>query len=166
MALSGSALAQSFALGDIEGGGGLVSVNNDIGSGILLSGRVGVGELLKGFELEPEVTFWSASQQIGSLSITNRDFMLSANLRYWLGQVSAWRPYLGGGLGWNFVSTKAKEPRFGEASISKRQFSPQVFGGARYQLSDSLGTFGEVRYVVSSETNHLWVWGGLSYRLN
>lgn len=165
MAFGGPVSAQSFGVGDLEGGGGLVSVTNGVGRGAFLSGRVGIAELWKGVELQPEVTLWSTSRQIGDLAVTDRDLVVSATFKYWFSEVSTWRPYVGGGLGWNSVSTNATHPRFGEASVSEKRLGGHVFGGARYKLTESLGTFGELRYAIVSQTNHLSVWAGLSYRL-
>ncbi len=173
--LIGSTSAQGLGFYGIGGGVGLVNVSQDLGSstsGFGLNARVNMGELTTNLRLVPEVNFWSVSEDFGffgeSFTWTWRDFAINANVQYFFDLEGSFEPFVGGGLGLNFISLSFTESFGGEtfsATGSTTEIGVNLLGGALINLDGPISPYGEFRYVLVSGMNHLMIQAGIMYAL-
>ena len=79
------------------------------------------------------------------------------------------KPYVGAGLGVNFLSTtiKMSVPFFGTMDVtgSATRLGINVLGGAEYSLNSNLSVIADARYVIASDFNHFMIRAGVMYAL-
>ena len=104
--------AQQLGLHDIGGGIGYVSVSFNSTSdqtlgGFLIAAHANLGELAKDLTLVPDIQYFSTSKDIdgGTWKVSN--FGINANVHYNFEMEGMVKPYVGAGLGINFLSTTA-----------------------------------------------------------
>jgi opacity protein-like surface antigen len=160
----------------IGGGLGFVSVSptglSGSSSGFGLNARVDMGEITTNLRLVPEISYWSVSEDITFFGETWEqkwsDFAINANVQYHFDVEGSFAPYVGGGLGLNFISLTVTESFFGEtfsASASTTEFGINLIGGALLNLDGPISPFAEFRYHVVSNFNHLMILAGIIYEL-
>lgn len=160
----------------IGGGVGFTSVSFNSGatteslSGLSLSGQAYLGDVAQNLGLYPEIVYWSASKDFGGgVDWSVSDFAINANAHYNLSTQGNVKPYVGAGLGLNFLSstTKMTIPFFGtvEATGSVTRLGINVLGGAEYALNSDLSIIADARYVIASDFNHFMLRAGVMYAL-
>ncbi len=105
--LIGFANAQT-SLG-FNGIGGQLSLNNpegDLGFGLGLGANANLGEITPGLFLVPDVNYWWSSKTVGDFDLKLSDFQINATVHYYINKMFQGF-YAGGGLGLNFLSSKA-----------------------------------------------------------
>jgi opacity protein-like surface antigen len=120
--------AQGIGLKAVGGGVGFTSVSFTSGasteslSGLSLSGQVYMGDVAQNIGLYPEIVYWSASKNLGSgVHWSVSDFAINANARYDINSEGNVKPYVGAGLGINFLNkSKCLSP------FSERWTSPEA----------------------------------------
>ncbi len=170
-----SFLAYGQGIGFYAIGGGLGFVNVSPGasdeslSGFGFHARANMGDLTKGLRLIPEIHYWSTSKDFEGAELKFSDFAINANVQYRFETEGSVEPYLGGGLGLNFVSSTVgvSIPFFGSSSVSATtmEIGFNLLGGAHFNLDGNLTPFGEVRYVLASNMNHFIIMAGVLYYL-
>lgn len=177
MLLVGTMSAQGLGFYGIGGGAGFVSVSHGIGSstsGFGLNGRVDMGEITDNLRLVPEVNFWSISESFSffdeSEKWTWRDIAINANIQYLFDIEGSFQPFVGGGLGLHFISFSftATDTFFGDTwsgSSSTTEIGVNLLGGAKFNLDGPITPYGEFRYVLVSNMNHLMIQAGIMYAL-
>ncbi|MBI4418155.1 MAG: porin family protein [Ignavibacteriales bacterium] len=133
-----------------------------------------LGELTPGLYLMPEIGYWTTSKDFGqdvSWSLSN--FAINGNVHYRFPS-GAVTPYVGGGLGINFVSSTVKVPTVtipgfgtfgGETKGSETRLGINLLGGASYALNPSMSIGGQFRYVIASDFNHFMILATFSHAL-
>ena len=168
--------AQQIGLKGVGGGLGFTSVSFSSGteteslSGLSLSGHAYLGDVAQNIGLYPEVVYWSASKDLGSgFDWSVSDFAINANAHYRLSTQGNVQPYVGAGLGLNFLSSTVKMslPFFGttEVSSSVTRLGINILGGAEYSLNSDLSVVADARYVIASDFNHFMIRAGVMYAL-
>lgn len=174
--VAGVAAAQGIGFRGVGGGIGYTSVSFSSGAqteslgGLALFGHANLGEVAKGISLHPEVMYWGVSKDFGSgVEWSISDFAINANAHYNLGTPDKVMPYVGAGLGLNFLSSTVKMniPFFGTMDVSESvtRLGINVLGGAEYPLSSNLSAMAEARYVIASDFNHFQIRAGVTYAL-
>jgi opacity protein-like surface antigen len=135
-----------------------------------LSGQAYLGDVAQNIGLYPEVVYWSASKDLGAgVDWSVGDFAINANARYNLNAQGNVKPYVGAGLGVNFLSTtiKMSVPFFGTMDVtgSATRLGINVLGGAEYSLNSNLSVIADARYVIASDFNHFMIRAGVMYAL-
>lgn len=167
---------QGIGLKGIGGGVGFTSVSFASGtsteslSGLSLSGQAYLGDVAQNLGLYPEIVYWSASKDFGSgVDWSVGDFAINANAHYAFDTQGSVKPYVGAGLGLNFLSstTKMNLPFFGttEVSGSATRLGINILGGAQYALNSNLSVIADARYVIASDFNHFMIRAGVMYAL-
>jgi opacity protein-like surface antigen len=169
---TGLVFGQGLGFYAIGGGLGFVNVSN---SGESLSGfgfnaRANLGDITSNLRLVPEIYYWSTSKDFGEgVEWKFSDFALNANVQYRFEMEGSFEPYVGGGLGLNFVSStvSASIPFFGTSSFSATttEFGLNLLGGANFNMAGKIVPWGEVRYVIVSNMNHFMITAGILYYL-
>ncbi len=161
--------AQGLGLKGVGGSVGYTSVSFGLGSetfgGFAIGGHVDMGEISPGIQLIPELLYWSASKDISGGTWKTSDFAINANVHYNIAMDGSVKPYVGAGLGMNFLSftwgySVPSYTLFGVsyggsslASESATRVGINLIGGANY----AMGNFTispEFRYVLASDFNH------------
>jgi opacity protein-like surface antigen len=161
--------AQGLGLKGVGGSVGYTSVSANGGSsteslgGFALSAHADLGEITPGFQLVPELQYWSVSKDINSYSWKFSDFAINANVRYNIQMEGGIKPYAGAGLGLNFWSSTIDMPAIsyggysiansGSLSSSGSRLGINIMAGANYAMG-SMTIVPEVRYVLASDINH------------
>ncbi len=169
----GSTSAQGLAFWGIGGGMGFVNVSNGFGSstsGFGLNARADIGDIAKNLRLIPEINFWSVSENFDffdeSFKWTWRDFAVNANVHYFFDVEGSLQPFLGGGLGLNFITLSFTDTFMEEtfsASSSTTEIGVNLIGGAQLNLDGPVKPYAEFRYVLVSNMNHLMIQAGIMY---
>jgi opacity protein-like surface antigen len=168
--------AQGIGFKGVGGGLGYTSVSfsslteTESLGGFAIFGHAYLGEIAQNIGLYPDVTYFSASKDFGGgVDWLVGDFAINANAHYNISAPGKVLPYVGAGLGINFLSSTVKMsiPFFGmtETSSSTTRFGINVLGGAEYALSSNLSVLGEARYVIASDFNHFQIRAGVTYAL-
>lgn len=168
--------AQQIGLKGIGGGLGFTSVSFSSGtqseslSGLSLSGQAYLGDVAQNIGLYPEIVYWSASKDFGGgVDWSVGDFAINANAHYNFNMPGNVKPYVGAGLGLNFLSSKVKMnlPFFGttDMSSSATRLGINILGGAEYSLNSNLSVLADARYVIASDFNHFMIRAGVMYAL-
>ena len=103
---------QQLGLHEIGGGIGYVSVSfnstsSETVGGFLLAAHANLGELAKDLTLVPDIEYFSTSKSVGGGTFKVGDFGINANVHYNIAMEGMVKPYVGAGLGINFLSTTA-----------------------------------------------------------
>ncbi len=166
LALKGIGGAIGFVTGSLNTGG----TSSESMSGFAIAAHADLGEFAKDFSLVPDVTYWSMSKDVSGVSVKFSDFAINANAHYNIAMEGMLKPYVGGGLGINFVSSTVAVPAFfgfggGTATVSDTKIGINLLAGINYKLNDMLTLVVEPRYVISSDFNHLLIKAGVTYAL-
>lgn len=146
----------------IGGSLGLVDPE-DASSALALGLHVDAGQIVKNVHLIPNMQYWSVGTDVGAYSADLKDlaFATDVNIDFPL-QGGRFTPYLGGGVGLNFLSFDSTVP--GVQSNNDTKLGLNVLGGMRNDVMPNLSLFGELRYSFVSNANQLKVLGGFTYR--
>src|SRR5882672_9692165 len=146
-------LGASIGLADPEGAS----------SALLLGLHVDAGQIVHNVHLIPSLEYWSVGANVGPYSADLSDLAFSAdvNVDFPL-QGGRLTPYLGGGLGLNFLSADSNAPGVGSNNDTK--LGVNVLGGMRNDVMPNLALFGELRYSFVTDANQLKILGGFTYK--
>jgi opacity protein-like surface antigen len=176
--------AQGLGLKGVGGSVGFTSVSattssagssstSETLSGFVIGGHVDLGEFSPGFQLIPELQYWSVSKDINSVNWKFSDFAINGNVHYNFAMQGSVKPYVGAGIGVNFWSSTVDVPAsvifgvpYGGGSFtdSGSRFGLNIMGGANF-AAGNLTIFPELRYVLASDINHLIVKVGVTFPL-
>ena len=181
-ALISSLSFAQLGLHEIGGGVGYVSVSFTNGGsssqsigGFLLAAHANMGELAKNLTLAPDVEYFSTSTTVNGGSWKVSDFALNANVHYNIAMEGMVKPYVGAGLGLNFLSTTYSESYFNPftgitqtASVtgSDTRLGINLLVGANYKLNDKMTLLLEPRYVIASDFDNFQIKAGVTWALN
>jgi opacity protein-like surface antigen len=177
LTISSAAFAQ-IGLKGIGGGAGLMGASMTTASttgsssqsltGFAIGVGANLGTLMENLVLLPDIGYWNASKSVSaggvSSDFSTSDFVINANVQYMLGTGQI-MPYVGGGLGLNFISTSVDVPavNLGFVTIpaqtvtgSATRLGINLLGGANYPLNDKMSLGAQFRYVIASDFNH-WI---------
>ena len=172
--------AQQLGLHDIGGGIGYVSVSFNSTSdqtlgGFLIAAHANLGELAKDLTLVPDIQYFSTSKDIdgGTWKVSN--FGINANVHYNFEMEGMVKPYVGAGLGLNFLSTTYSASHFNpftgitqteSLTGSDTRLGINLLVGANYKLNDKMTLLLEPRYVIASDFDNLQIKAGVTWALN
>jgi opacity protein-like surface antigen len=172
--------AQQLGLHDIGGGIGYVSVSFNSTSdqtlgGFLIAAHANLGELAKDLTLVPDIQYFSTSKDIdgGTWKVSN--FGINANVHYNFEMEGMVKPYVGAGLGINFLSTTYSTSYFNpftgitqteSLTGSDTRLGINLLVGANYKLNDKMTLLLEPRYVIASDFDNLQIKAGVTWALN
>jgi outer membrane immunogenic protein len=163
-----AAPAQGIGFYAIGGGVGFVNVSPsgaDSQSGFGFNARADLGEIIPNLRLVPEINYWSVSESAEGYSWKWSDFAINGNVQYHIDVEGSIQPYVGGGLGLNFVTFSVPNIFGVGGSVSSTEIGINLIGGALFNLSGNLTPYGEIRYVLVSNMNHLMIQAGIMYAL-
>lgn len=160
LALPTAALAQDDAA-SIGVGVGLVDPDN-IASTLWLTGNVRF-RLADAIVLEPEIGYWSKTEEAFGASASIKDLSLGANLLYLTGQ-GAFEFGGGAGLGLHRLTGELDVLGFG-VSNSETKLGLHLIGTAGRRLGSGLQIFVSARYDAVSDLNQLKLYGGVRFTL-
>jgi opacity protein-like surface antigen len=155
---------QEAGLGFRGLGGSIGFVDPEGASGALLLGlHVDAGQIVRNAHLIPSMQYWKVGTDVGpySADISDLTFGADVNVDFPL-QGGRLTPYLGGGLGLNFLSFDSNAP--GANSSNDTKLGVNVLGGMRNDVMPNLALFGELRYTFVSDANQLKILGGFTYK--
>ena len=135
----------------------------DASSALLLGLHVDAGQIVHNVHLIPNMQYWKVGADVGpySADISDLAFNVDANVDFPL-QGGRLTPYLGGGLGLNFLSFDSNAP--GAVSSNDTKLGVNVLGGMRNDVMPNLALFGELRYSFVTDANQLKILGGFTYK--
>jgi len=175
-ALISSLSFAQLALHEIGGGIGYVSVSfNSTSSqtlgGFLIAAHANLGELAKDLTLVPDIQYFSTSKDVDGGTVKVGDFGINANVHYAIAMEGMVKPYVGAGLGLNFLSTTASatDPRSGftySITGSDTRLGINLLVGANYKLNDKMTLLIEPRYVIASDFDNFQIKAGVTWALN
>jgi len=141
---------------------GLVDPEN-ASNAVTLGIHVDAGQIVKNVHLIPSMEYWNVGANVGPYSANVKDFSIATdvNVDFPL-QGGRMTPYLGGGLGLNFLSFDSNAPLAGNSNETKLGLN--VLGGMRNDVMPNLAIFGELRYSFVTDANQLKLLGGFTYR--
>lgn len=173
--------AQGLALKGVGGNIGYTSVSFGLGTetfgGFTIAAHADLGEFSPGFQLIPELQYWSASKDVSGGTWKTSDFAVNGNVHYNIQMVGDVKPYVGAGLGLNFLSftwghSTPSYTVFGVtyggsslATESATRVGINLAGGANYSLG-TVTISPEFRYVIASDFNHWMLKVGVMVPLN
>jgi opacity protein-like surface antigen len=175
---------QQLGLHEIGGGIGYVSVSFNSTSdqtlgGFLIAAHANLGELAKDLTLVPDIEYFSTSKDVDGGTFKVSDFAINANVHYNFQMQGTIKPYVGAGLGINFLSTTASvtipgysidgftEPaQTYSATASDTRIGINLIVGANYKLNDKMTLLLEPRYVIASDFDNFQIKAGVSWALN
>jgi len=177
LVLACSVAAAQISFKGVGGGVGYTSVSfsSGVGSeslgGFTISGHADLGEITAGVALYPEVVYWHTSKDFGAgVTWSVSDFVINANAHYNIKVEGKVMPYVGAGLGLNFLSSTVQVaiPFFGTTEVtgSDTRLGINLLGGADYAVNSKLRIGGEARYVIASDFNHLLIRATVTYALH
>jgi opacity protein-like surface antigen len=157
---------------------GLKSIGGEVGynsfsfaseswGGIMFGAVANLGEVTPGLSLYPSVTYATASKSLYGADAKVNDFAINANVKYaFKGQGIT--PYVGGGIGLNFVSTTVALPSYfgyggGTATASDTKIG--MLGGAEMAFGKMTG-FAQAGYNIVSDVSHFQVLVGVMFPMN
>jgi outer membrane protein with beta-barrel domain len=115
--------------------------------------------------VEPEVGFWSKSNDVPGFDVTVEDLSFGANaILEWGGSGSGdLQPWVGAGLGLHRLKGVAD---VGDVELGGTQskLGVHLLGGADYGLSETFDVFAAARYDIVSHANQFKLYGGLRYK--
>jgi opacity protein-like surface antigen len=141
---------------------GFVDPEN-VSSAVDLGFHVDAGQIVHNVHLIPSVSYWNVGTDVGAYHADVKDFAIATdvNVDFPL-QGGRLTPYLGGGLGLNFLSFDSNAP--GGFSSNETKLGLNVLGGMRNDVMPNLAIFGELRYSFVTDANQLKVLGGFTYK--
>ena len=166
LALKGVGGAIGFVTASLNTGGS----SSESMSGFAIAAHADFGEFTKDIAFVPDVMYWSMSKDISGVTAKFSDFAINANAHYNVEMEGMLKPYVGAGLGINFVSSTVTVPSFfgfggGTATSSDTKIGINLLAGVNYKLNDMLTLVVEPRYVLSSDFNHFLIKAGVTYAL-
>ncbi len=171
--------AQQIGLKAVGGGAGLALFSVDAGTssesltGFAIGGVANLGELTPGLSLYPAVTYATGSKSIEGADWSVSDFAIDANVKYAF-KGAGFTPYVGGGIGLNFVSTTFKFPGFdtgfgvfggGEVTGSDTKIGFNVLAGGEFKVSN-MDAYVQAGYHLISDVNHFRFTVGVLFPMN
>jgi opacity protein-like surface antigen len=167
--------AQQIGLKAIGGGVGYTSFSLSSGGsseslgGFAIGAVANLGEVTQGLSLYPSVIYSSASKDVNSAKWKLSDFAVNANVKYSF-KAEGVTPYVGGGLGLNFVSSTITIPGFlgfggGELSSSDTKIGINLLGGVEMKFGNMTG-FVQAGYNIVSDMGHLQFLAGVMVPMN
>ncbi|HLP16729.1 MAG TPA: outer membrane beta-barrel protein [Bacteroidota bacterium] len=157
--------AQGLGLKGVGGSVGYVnsSYTSESLGGFVIGAHADLGEISPGFQLIPELQYWSVSKEyLPGYKYKISDFAINGNVHYNIQTSGDIKPYVGAGLGLNFYSITTETPYSGSFfgysyggsnSVSATRLGINLLGGANFAMGN-MTISPEVRYVVSSDVNH------------
>ena len=173
-------VAQELGLKGVGGSLGYVSVSFNNGTsteslgGLAFAGHAYLGEISKGIGLYPEVQYFSTSKDVSGASWKLSDFAINANVHYAIAMEGQLKPYVGGGLGYNSLSSTVDIPAISAGfftipgttyTSSTSRIGINLLAGADYKMNDQMSLFIEPRYVLASDFNHFLVKVGATFEM-
>ncbi len=166
------------ALGSAQGIG-LKAIGGEVGynsfsfaseswGGFVVGAVADLGELTQGISLYPSVTYASASKTIYGADASVSDLAINANVKYAFKGESI-TPYVGAGLGLNFISSTVNLPSYtilgttyggGSVSASDTKIGINLLAGAQMGFGSMTG-FAQAGYNLVSEVNHFQILVGV-----
>jgi opacity protein-like surface antigen len=139
-------------------------------SGIALAAHADLGEVAKDISIFPDIAYWSGSKDVSGYSFKLSDFAINVNGHYNIAMEGMLKPYVGAGLGLNFLSFTVPSFNFGTfttttESVSYTRLGINLLAGVNYKLNDQLTLLVEPRYVVASDFNHFIIKAGVTYAM-
>ncbi len=131
--------------------------------------QVKLGTIIPALALEVFADYWSKSYDVGVGDASLSDIGIGAMVKYYFETKSNVKPYVGGGLGMQFISSKVDMPAIppfysgGEVSTSQSDIGIHLAGGMELPLADKLDGVAEFKYVLS-DGNYLGIFGGIIYK--
>ncbi len=183
-ALISSLSFAQLALHDIGGGIGYVSVSFNSTSdqtlgGFLIAAHANLGDLAKDLNLVPDIEYFSTSKDVDGGTFKVSNFAINANVHYNFEMEGMIKPYVGAGLGINFLSTTASATIPGysidgftepaqtySATASDTRLGINLLVGANYKLNDKMTLLLEPRYVIASDFDNFQIKAGVTWALN
>ena len=190
-ALISSLSFAQLALHDIGGGIGYVSVSFNSTSdqtlgGFLIAAHANLGDLAKDLNLVPDIEYFSTSKDVDGGTFKVSNFAINANVHYNFEMEGMIKPYVGAGLGINFLSTTASAFCYdsccivvdgitvypaqtiggGSITASDTRLGINLIVGANYKLNDKMTLLLEPRYVIASDFDNFQIKAGVTWALN
>ncbi|TMQ65571.1 MAG: hypothetical protein E6K79_04375 [Candidatus Eisenbacteria bacterium] len=146
----------------IGGSLGLVDPEN-ASSAVALGFHVDAGTIVRNVHLIPSFSYWNVGTDVGAYHADVKDlaFATDVNVDFPL-QGGRFTPYLGGGLGLNFLSFDSNAPN--SVSANDTKLGLNLLGGMRNDVMPNLAIFGELRYSFVTDANQLKILGGFTYK--
>jgi hypothetical protein len=169
--------AQSLALRGVGGSVGYITASYDNGlnseslGGFVIGAHADLGEFARGFQLIPEVQYWRTSKTVGGYEWKLSDFAINGNVHYTIPSTGSVVPFIGAGLGLNFISSTIDySDAFGfgyngSASSSATRLGVNLLGGANF-AAGTMTISPEPRDVLASDFNHLVIKVGVTFPLS
>ena len=135
-------------------------------SGLAARVRFSSARLVDGFELLPYVEYWRTSTTVDppDVTVSRKDATLGAHVLYRFHR-PGWQPYVGGGLGVHFLSSKVNAPALGidgqSDSVIRGGLSALV--GTGFPLTDHVQNFLELEYHHLPDMSQLKISTGISW---
>jgi hypothetical protein len=164
------AMAQSN-IGFRSIGGSLAYVSpEDLGGTIGLGVFANLGQITPEIRLEPNIEYWSQSEEAFGAKASIQDIAVGARAKYFFEIAnSGVRPFAGGGLGLHFLSAETSVTVPGFPTItdhaSETQLGLDLGGGMETSLSPKVDFHAELWYGIVSDASHLALRVGLSHKL-
>lgn len=142
-------------------------------SGFLIAAHADLGEVAKDIAIFPDVEYFSTSKSVSGYDWKVSDFAINVNGHYNIQMEGMLKPYVGAGLGFNFISSTVTLPSYtlfgvtygGEQTESATRLGINLLAGVNYKLSDMLTLVVEPRYVLASDFNHFMIKAGVTYAM-
>jgi opacity protein-like surface antigen len=174
----GAVSSAQLALRGVGGAVGFVSVSFTSGSteslsGFLLAAHADLGEVAKDITIFPDIEYFSTSKSVSGYDWKVSDFAINVNGHYNIQMEGQLKPYVGAGLGINFLSSTVNLPSYsflgvtygGEQTESATRLGINLLAGVNYKLNDQLTLLVEPRYVLASDFNHFLIKAGVTYAM-
>lgn len=137
-------------------------------SGLAARARLTSARIVPGFELQPFVEYWRTSTTVDppNVTVSRKDATLGAGLGYRFRR-SGWQPYVSGGLGIHFLSSKVNAPQLGldDQQDSVIRGGLYALAGIGVPLSGHIQNFLEVEYHHLPDISQLKINTGISWGL-
>jgi hypothetical protein len=135
-------------------------------SGLSVRARLTSARIVEGFELQPFVEYWRTSTTVDppDVTVSRKDATLGAGLGYRFHR-AGWRPYVSGGLGVHFLSSKVNAPQLGldDQTDSVIRGGLYALAGIGVPLSDHVQNFLELEYHHLPDVSQLKINMGIGW---
>jgi hypothetical protein len=135
-------------------------------SGLALRARIHSDRLIQGIVIMPTMEWWRSSNSIQPFGIETmrKDATLGLDARYEFRHEGV-RPYLGGGFGIHFLSSRVNAPTLGleNATNSLIKGGLSALGGVSFGITSKIDNFLELKYHHIPEYSQLKFNWGLAY---
>jgi len=123
-----------------------------------------LGTIVPQLMLEPQIGFWTKSEDMFGAEVSVRDIAVGARAKYlFVLPNSRMEPFLGGGLGLHFVSAEMSIPGFPSVSDSEVKLGLDIGGGLHIPVNPQWDVLTEVWYGIVSDVNQLSFMVGARY---